>query len=115
MDRSSPRVLPGLALAQVRHRPSRWLLVSVGVALAVALLVGTQGMAALVADRALRQGLASLPAGDRSVVVTYNEFLDDSAERAGLDQAVRRELTSVTAGPATFQVAFREIADSHGG
>ncbi len=60
---STVRVVPGLAVAQVRHHPLRWVLVAVGVTLSVALLVVSQALAVVVADRALRQGLESLPLG----------------------------------------------------
>ncbi len=110
MTGTSASVVPGLALAQVRQRPIRWVLVAVGVALAVALLAISQALSVLVADRALRLGLESLPVGERSVSVSFNGFLDDPGRLAGVDGDVRRELAGVTAGVTQAQLIFRELA-----
>jgi hypothetical protein len=107
-------VLADLLLARVRQARGRWLVVSAGVALCTVLPVLVATVTALTAQAALRTGLAELPPGDRSVVVSYNGFLDAS-QAARLDAAVRRRLPALTGLPIRRQLIFRPISDGHGG
>ena len=66
------------------------------------------------ADRALRQGVESLPVGERSLSVSYNGFLDEPGQLDGIDADVRRELAGATSGEVKAQLIFREIEDTQG-
>src|SRR5262245_4153825 len=107
-------LLAELLLARVRQARGRWLVVSAGVAVCTALPVLVATVTALTAQAALQTGLAQLPAGDRSVVVSYNGFLD-TAQAARLDAIVRRRLPALTARPLRRQMIFRPISDGRGG
>ena len=60
-----------LTRARFRHRPGRWLLVAVGVALALALPVVSAATGRVVAARALASAVEALPVGERTVVAAY--------------------------------------------
>jgi hypothetical protein len=107
-------VTADLLLARARHAGPRWLLVTVGLAVAAVLPVLAQAVAAVTADAALRHGLAALTPGDAAVTVSYNG-LADAAEQRALDTAVSGRLPRLTAGPIHRELLYRELSDGHGG
>src|SRR5690349_15755055 len=60
-----------LAWARLTHRPSRWLLVALGVAAATVLPMLSASSATIVATQALRYGVAQLPPGQRTLIVSF--------------------------------------------
>lgn len=109
------RVVPALVWARLRHRPLRSLLVVLGLALATAGPVVAQGSALVVAAQALRHGVAQLPVGERSLIVSYPGVVLTDAELASLDGTSRHALGQLTAVAARRQLLFRRIADTQGG
>ncbi len=102
-----------LIVARARHAGPRWLLVVAGLALATVLPVLARAVTTVTADAALSQGLAALPAGERSVIVSYNG-LPDPAELARMDGTVRGALPRLTSRQVHRQLIFREINDARG-
>ena len=85
------RVELGLAGAGIRHRPLPWLLLSLGVALAVAFPVFAAGLRHESGAAAITGTLDALPPYERTVLAnTYRNLSGESA--ASLDGAVRRAL-----------------------
>ena len=109
------RVVVSLAWARLRHRPTRWLLVALGVAAATVLPVLTQGIAASVAAQSLRYGVESLPPGDRSLAAIRSSVAMAPPEVAALDATARSALAPLTAGPVWAQMLTRTISDGVGG
>jgi hypothetical protein len=107
-------VVAGLVGARLRHAGGRWRIVAVGLAAGAAIPVLIAGSAAVTADAALRRGVADLPPGDRTVVVSYNGLLDRS-EAAAVDRDVRSQLPRVAAGPVRRQLIYRAMSDRAGG
>ena len=108
------RVVPSLVWARLRHRPLRLLLVVLGMATATVLPVVAQGSATVVAAQALRHGIADLPAGQRSVIVSYAGVVLSQRELDRLDAAPRQQLARLSS-PVHRQLLFRRIADAKGG
>src|SRR5258706_3079241 len=111
----SVRVVVSLAWARLRHRPTRWLLVALGVAAATVLPVAAQSTATVVAAQALRYGLESLPAGERSLAAIRDGQRESAQVLAGLAAAARQSLAELSAGPVTVQMLSRAISDGVGG
>ncbi len=109
------RVVPSLVWARLSYRPLRWLLVVAGVATVTVLPVVSQGSATVVAAQALRYGVNALPAGQRSLIVSYAGVELSQAELDRLDSSPSRQLLRISKGPLLRQVLFRRIADSKGG
>jgi len=65
-------VVASLAAARLRYRPLRRVLVVLGVAAAVAVPVAAQVSARVVGAQALAYGVQSLPAGERSLIVSVS-------------------------------------------
>jgi hypothetical protein len=107
-------VIAGLVGARLRHAGGRWRIVAVGLAAGAAIPVLIAGSAAVTADAALRHGVADLPVGDRTVVVSYNGLLD-RPEAAALDRDVRSQLPRLASGPVRRQLIFRTMSDTAGG
>jgi len=107
-------VVPTLLAARARHVGRRWLIVIAGLALAALVPVLTQAVSSVTAAAALRQGLADLPPGERSVTVTYGSILDP-AQRQRVDGLVSTALPRVAAAPIRRQLLFRRLADGTGG
>ena len=102
-----------LTRARIRHRPGRWLLVAVGVALALALPVVSAATGRVVATRALESAVAALPVGERTVVAAYGGARDAAQQQAD-DALVRAEIGRLTSAPLVHQMLFGEIADPQG-
>jgi hypothetical protein len=109
------RAVLSVALARLRHRPARWLLVCLGVAAATVLPVAAQGTASVVAAAALSHGVASLPAGDRSLLAIRQGLREPVANIDALDQAARGGLGRLSSGRVHLQMLTRQISDGRGG
>src|SRR2546423_15339291 len=88
-----------LAGARLRHRPARWLLVALGMAGAAVLPVLTANSSSIVAAQALRHGIEALPAGQRSLTVSYDALHPAPAALPALDGQARPRLPGVPAHP----------------
>lgn len=106
-------VVVTLAFARLRHRPARYALLALGISLAVALPVVARASAGLVAGRTLVAALAALPAGERSLVVSYSGSQDPARQRAN-DQLVRAQLARLTTAPVRREMLFGELSDGRG-
>jgi hypothetical protein len=104
-----------LAWARLRHRPASWLLVAFGVAGATLLPVLTRNSSTIVAAQALRHGIAALPAGQRSLTVSYNGLVLTPDDLATLDGQARDRLAGLSARPARRELLYRPLADAAGG
>lgn len=103
-----------LTRARFRHRPGRWLLVAVGVALALALPVVSAATGRVVAARALASAVEALPVGERTVVAAYGGTQDPAEQRRDAS-LVRDGLGRLTSQPLVHQMLFGELADGTGG
>lgn len=103
-----------LVLARARAHRAVWTLLALGVALATAGPVLTSASTVVAGGRALEHGLAGLPAGQRSITVSYNGSLSGT-ELARTDRAVRRELHRLSGAAALRQLEFRRLSDGRGG
>ena len=108
------RVVPALVWARLRHRPLRSVLVVLGLAIATVLPVVAEGSGTVVASQALRHGIAGLPAGQRSLIVSYPGIVLSSDELAHLDTESRAGLARLSSAPVHRQLLFRRIADASG-
>jgi hypothetical protein len=106
-------VAGGLALAQLRHRPARYSLLALGIALAVALPVVARASAGLVAGRTLVAAIGALPVGERSLVVSYGGT-QDPARQVANDALVRAQLGRLTAAPVRREMLFGALSDGRG-
>jgi len=102
-----------LTWARLRHRPDRWVLLVVGVALALALPVVSAATGRLVAARTLSNAIEQLPTGERTVIASYGGTTDPAAQRHD-DALVRTRLASLTSRPVSHQMLFGELADGAG-
>ena len=109
------RVVPALVWARLRHRPLRWLLVVLGLATATVLPVVAQGSTTVVAAQALRHGIAGLPPGQRSLIVSSPGVVLPAADLAFRDARATADLHKLSAGTVIHQLLFRRIADATGG
>src|SRR6266487_2631424 len=103
-----------LAWARLRHRPARWLLVALGMAGATVLPVLTSTSSSIVAAQALRHGIAALPAGERSLTVSYVGLQTAPATLATVDGQARARLAGLSSHPARRQLLYRQMADTAG-
>ncbi len=102
-----------LTRARLRHRPGRWVLLAVGVALALALPVLSAATGRLVAVQTLSHAIEQLPVGERTVIASYGGTADPSAQRHD-DQLVRTGLTRLSARAVGHRMLFGELADGTG-
>src|SRR2546423_15445724 len=109
------RAVLSLAWARLRHRPARWLLVALGMAGAAVLPVLTANSSSVVAAQARRHGIEALPAGQRSLTVSYDALQLAPADLAALDGQARARLIGLSAQPARRQLLYRRLADAAGG
>lgn len=104
-----------LAWARLRHRPTRWLLICAGVAIATVLPLVAAGTANAVAAQALRHGLESLPPGERTLAAIRQGLRETPQAIDGLDRAARASLATLSAKPPRLQMLSRAISDGVGG
>ncbi len=102
-----------LALAGLRHRPARYVVLALGLALSVALPVLGQASGAVVAGRTLVAAIAALPPGERSLTVTYGGAVEPAAQQTD-DAFVRGQLAGLTSAPARREVLYGQLSDGHG-
>jgi hypothetical protein len=108
------RAVVSLAWARLRHRPTRWLLVALGVAAATVLPVSAQATSTVVSGQALRHGLAELPVGDRSLAAVRSGLRETPSDIAALDATARHAFSSLAAGPVVVEMLTRSISDGAG-
>lgn len=108
-------VVLGVALARLRFRPLRWILIAAGVAAAALLPVLTASTSTVAAAQALRHGMAQLEPGQRSLILSYSAGTRTAAQLAGINTEVQSQLDRLSAGPVRRQLLFRRISDSAGG
>jgi hypothetical protein len=102
-----------LTWARLRHRPGRWLLLALGVAVALLLPVVSAATGQLVAARTLSNAIDRLPVGERTVIASYGGTADPAAQQR--DSAlVRSGISALTARPIVHQMLFGELADGVG-
>ncbi len=103
-------VIGSLALAQLRHRPWRWSLLALGVALTITIPVESAGVAKSVAAQTVRRTVSQLDLADRSLLVTQEP---NSAFRKGTpahaDALVRAQLAMLTARPVRRELVYRQL------
>ena len=99
----------GLAGAGIRHRPLPWLLLCLGVALAVGFPVFAAGLRQESGAAAVTGALDSLPSYERTVLAnTYRNLSGDSA--VGLDRTVRTGLSDAGVRSVARALVFRPIS-----
>jgi hypothetical protein len=104
-----------LALARLWQGPARWLLIVAGVAVATLLPMSAAATADATTTKALGHGLAALPPGEQSIIVSYPNMAMGTPELGELDAKVRAELAPLTSHPVRAQMLFREMGDTAGG
>ncbi len=105
------RVELGLAGAGIRHRPLPWLLLCLGLALAVAFPVFAAGLRQESGAAAVTGTLDSLPEDERTVLAnTYRNLSGESA--ASLDDAVRTGLSDAGVTSVARALVFKPISIS---
>ena len=105
------RVELGLAGAGIRHRPLPWLLLCLGLALAVAFPVFAAGLRQESGAAAVTGTLDSLPEDERTVLAnTYRNLSGESA--ASLDNAVRTGLSDAGVTSVARALVFKPISIS---
>jgi hypothetical protein len=98
-----------LTWRRVRRRPGRTLLVSAGVAVAVAFLVGATGGSVLSEELSLRHALRSLPPAERVVRASWSgQVFPDGY--AALDRAARHALGALTPEPISSSVELADVS-----
>ncbi len=103
------RVELGLAGAGIRHRPLPWLLLCLGVALAVGFPVFAAGLRQESGVAAVTGTLDSLPADERTVLAnTYRNLRGESAAR--LDSTVRTGLDDAGVTSVARALVFKPIS-----
>jgi hypothetical protein len=103
-----------LALARLWRGPLRWLLIVAGIAVATVLPLSAAATAAATSNQALRHGLAALPPGEQSLIVSYPDLAIPRNKWDGFDAQVRSQLGTLTAGPVRAQMLFHQMNDGKG-
>jgi hypothetical protein len=85
-----------LVLARARHRPSRWLLPVLGIAVATAFAAGVAVQGTIAADHAARNALSALTPLQRTVSVTWQGPLTPAVPRQAQTMLDRLGLTGAT-------------------
>ena len=93
---------------RLRARPGRALLVSAGVTVAVAFLVGVAGGSAVSEDLALRHALASLPPAERALRIAWSGQVAHGGY-AALDRTAQREVGTLTSQPLTRSLELSDV------
>ena len=102
-----------VAVARMRARPSRSLLLATGVAGAVAMLIGVLGGGVVARDRAVHSALINLPAGDRSFRVDSFGLPRGVGYRSA-DRQVRQVLATLSPGEPIAGTFFRQLEIGNG-
>ena len=105
-------VVASLAGAQLRHRPGRWGLLAVGVALALTLPVIAAGTGTVVSADTLRRTVNDLDPGSRGILVTDNRSIYDRGPTVELDAVITKQLGRISANPVRKEVVFRQLTSA---
>ena len=105
-------VVTSLAGAQLRHRPGRWALLAVGVALALTLPVIAAGTGTVVSADTLRRTVNDLEPGSRGILVTDNRSIYDRGPTVELDAVITKQLGRISANPVRKEVVFRQLTSA---
>jgi hypothetical protein len=97
-----------VSFARLRSRPSRTALLTIGIAAAVAVLVGVLGGTVIARDLSLQRLVAERPTDERSFRVDM-VGLPAGQDQAALDAAARRALGELSASDPLRVVAFRDF------
>lgn len=103
-----------LALARLWRAPMRWLLIVAGIAVATVLPLSAAAIAADTSNQALRHGLAALPPGEQSIIVSYPAIAIERETWNGLDAQVRSQVGTLTKGPIRAQTLYHQMNDGKG-
>jgi hypothetical protein len=103
------------AIARLRHRPARWLLVALGVAAATVLPVLASGSASVVAAQAVRYGVGQLDPGQRGLVASMYGLRLDPAALDKINNEVDRQLAPLAAAPPRAELLFGRLAEGASG
>jgi hypothetical protein len=103
-------IAASLAAAQLRHRPARWALLVVGVALGAAIPVVAAGTGDTVAAQTVRTAVRQLPPGERSITVLGTGTIYSPTEAAAFDQLVRQQLGLLSRAPVHHEVVFHQLS-----
>ncbi len=117
-----PRVAAplALALARARRRPGRWLFTILGIALATAFSAAVAVESTIAADQSARASLASLPAAQRAVRVTWQGIVSPPVQRrarallSGLGLAAQTEVVLLNPVRLSNQVVRPAAVDPLG-
>jgi hypothetical protein len=99
---------------RARAYAGQWAMVAVGVAIATSVPVLTSASTRVASEGALEHGLAALPAGQRSVTVSYYGFLPGT-DLAKADAVVRSQLSRLTEAAPLREMVFRRLSNGRGG
>jgi len=100
-----------LGWAQIVHRPARWFMLALGVAMTVAIPVAAAGSAHLVANQTVRRAIDSLPAGERTVTVTGQYWIYERGQnREQVDPLINESLRQLSGLPIRRELEFRQLA-----
>jgi hypothetical protein len=102
------------AWARLRHRPTRWLLVAVGVAVATVLPVLAESSASIVATQAVRYGVAQLDPGQRGLIASTYGIAQSPDALQKMNDEVRRELAPLAAQPPRAELLYGRLAEGAG-
>ncbi len=105
-------VVTSLAGAQLRHRPGRWALLAVGVALALTLPVIAAGTGTVVSADTLRRTVGTLDPGSRGILVTDNRSIYDRGPTVALDAVITKQLGRISSNPVRKEVVFRQLTSA---
>lgn len=103
-----------LALARLWRGPLRWLLIVAGIAVATILPLSGAATAAATSNQALRHGLAALPPGEQSLIVSYPAIGISRNDWAGIDAQVRSQVGTLTTGTIRAQLLYHQMNDGKG-
>ena len=103
------RVVLALAWAGLRHRPGRWVLLAVGVALGAVLPVVAGGLRATAESAAVAGAVDGLPADQRDLLA-FDGANRNPAELAAVDAAVRAGWAGTGLPAPVRYLAFRPLA-----
>ena len=101
-------VLWSLIWAQLRHHRGRWILLTIGIALVVAVPITSAGLADQVRTDSITRTVHDLAPADRGLFVSV-EGNEAGVTSAAADATIRRELARLGTSPVRRQMAFREL------
>jgi hypothetical protein len=103
-------IVASLAAAQLRHRPGRWALLVVGVALAGAIPVVAAGAGDSVAAQTVRKTVEQMSPGDRTVTVLGTGTIYDPAAAARVNTLIRQQLARLSSAPVRREIEFHPLS-----